>query len=284
MPLVFASNEASASERHYDDRTGVSYEYPRQYQRRIKEGELFVYYKGIRKAGGGFQRPVYFGAGIVGAITPAPGDPSRLRCAILDYEPFAAPVPFRAEDGQPLEQGGLRKGHYQQGVRKVSDQEFVDILERAQAAKPQTTDIPKGSGSFDVNLGSLQRSASNGQGLSEIALRAAVSLLEDRFPDCAIARMPHNNFGYDLRVDRDGQAVQFVNVKGVRARRPRFSMSEGERQFADANGGQYTLFVAYDIDTATGDHQIWMQDGPVSDSVISFGVSHWACEAVVPEQ
>jgi hypothetical protein len=95
--------------------------------------------------------------------------------------------------------------------------------------------------------------------------------------------MPHNNFGYDLRVDKDDHTVRFVNVKGVRARRPRFAMSEGERQFADANANQYTLFVAYDIDAATGDHQLWIQDGPVSNSGVSFAVSQWACEVITPE-
>lgn len=283
MPLVFASNEASASERHYDDRTGVSYEYPRQYQRRINEGELFVYYKGRRKAGGGFQQPVYFGAGIVGAITPAPGDAGRLRCAILDYEPFAVPVPFRAEDGSSLERGGVHKWHWQQGVRKLSDQEFMDILERAQTGKSAAADR---SASADLPAGkpdAASRSASISEGLNAIALRAAARMLEQRFSDCAIARMPHNNFGYDLRVDRDGHTVRFVNVKGVRARRPRFSMSEGERQFADANGDRYTLFVAYDIDAATGVHQVWAQDGPVGDSAISFAANHWTCEVVIPE-
>ena len=44
MPLVFGESEATAAGITYEDRTGVSYQYPRNYRRIIKPGEQFVYF------------------------------------------------------------------------------------------------------------------------------------------------------------------------------------------------------------------------------------------------
>lgn len=68
MPLVFASNEETESGLSYDDRAGVSYEFPRMYRRLVVPGTRFLYYRGRRKVGGGRQPQVYFGSGLVGAI------------------------------------------------------------------------------------------------------------------------------------------------------------------------------------------------------------------------
>ena len=52
MPLVFAENEETESGITYEDRTGIAYQYPPMYQRMIRPGERFVYYKGRRTRGG----------------------------------------------------------------------------------------------------------------------------------------------------------------------------------------------------------------------------------------
>ena len=127
MPLVFAENEASESGITYDDRTGVSYQYPRMYRRLIQPGERFLYYRGRKKRGGGRAPQVYFGTGVVGAIKIDPHDSTRLCCDVLDYRAFATPVPFKDSSGGYLEDGGSRRGYFQRGVRKISDTEFQRI-------------------------------------------------------------------------------------------------------------------------------------------------------------
>ena len=139
MPLVFASSEATASGHSYDDRTGVSYEYPSRYRKLIQEGESFVYYRGRRKAGGGIQPQVYFGMGTVGLIREDAKDPHHLQCAIVNYVQFPTPVPFRAEDGSPLEASGDRRGYYQPGVRRITDEEFNEIVGRGLPDRSGTT-------------------------------------------------------------------------------------------------------------------------------------------------
>jgi hypothetical protein len=134
MPLVFAENEETESGITYADRTGVSYQYPRPYRRIIKPGERFIYYKGRRKRGGGRAPQVYFGVGLVGMTAPDFSRPNHFVCEILDYQPFAIPVPFKNPAGSYLEAGASRRGHFQRGVRVVSEQDFRGILEAAERA------------------------------------------------------------------------------------------------------------------------------------------------------
>ncbi len=82
MPLVFAENEETESGITYQDRTGVSYQYPRAYRRIIRSGERFVYYKGRRKRGGGRAPQVYFGVGLVGPTAPDPSRQDHFVCEI----------------------------------------------------------------------------------------------------------------------------------------------------------------------------------------------------------
>lgn len=131
MPLVFAENEATESGITYDDRTGVSYQYPRMYRRLIQPGERFLYYRGRKRSRGGRAPQVYFGTGIVGSTKIDPEDSSRLRCDVLDYRAFSTPVPFKDVSGRYLEDGGARRGYFQRGVRRISDAEFRRIIDLA---------------------------------------------------------------------------------------------------------------------------------------------------------
>lgn len=87
MAVVLATTSGNTrSGLSYDDRTGVSYEYPSgKYEKYIVPGERFVY----QRVGGG-----YIGCGVIGAIT-ASTSPDRLVCEILDYQPFAAEVSLK---------------------------------------------------------------------------------------------------------------------------------------------------------------------------------------------
>src|SRR5688500_9112137 len=110
MPLVFAENEATESGISYDDRTGISYQYPARYRRVIQPGERFVYYRGRRSKSGSRIPQVYFGCGVVGDISP---DEGRFLCEVLDYKPFAVPISFKDANGNYFESGASRRGYFQ---------------------------------------------------------------------------------------------------------------------------------------------------------------------------
>jgi hypothetical protein len=132
MALVFASNEASESGLEYDDRTGVSYEFPEsRYRKVVQPGERFVYYRGRRRSDGTRQPQVYFGTGVVGEVAPSVRA-GRLVCEVLDFHEFVEPVPFRRIDGSYLEPGGQRPGYFQPGVRTIPEAVIEDILRSAE--------------------------------------------------------------------------------------------------------------------------------------------------------
>src|SRR5688572_10705894 len=131
MPLVFAENELTESGITYDDRTGISYEFPKMYRRIIVPGEPFVYYRGRKTRKHNRVMPVYFGSGVVGKIVGTLESRNRLICEVLSFKPFTTPVPFKRSKSDYLEAGGKRRGYFQRGVRRISEAEFKNILDAA---------------------------------------------------------------------------------------------------------------------------------------------------------
>ena len=129
MPIVLAHNDQSESDVVYDDRLGVSYEYPSRYRSLVIEGEHFVYYRGKLRADGTRQTPHYFGTGVIGPITR---NGKLYTCEIQGYQPFNPVVPFK-DAGHYLEPRAntlLRKLvglHYRPGVRSIEQDAFDRI-------------------------------------------------------------------------------------------------------------------------------------------------------------
>ncbi len=72
-------------------------------------------------------------------------DPTRLECDILDFRPFERAVPFKDPRGNYLELHGTRKGYFQPGVRRITEDELTAILDLAQAA-PAEAEVVAGHG------------------------------------------------------------------------------------------------------------------------------------------
>ena len=243
MPIVLSTNEATASGHAYADITGAAYEYPRRYRRLITQGERFVYYRGRRLAGGGTRPQSYFGVGIIGEIVPSPNGQDRLVAEILDYRPFLRQVGLKWSDGSYVEPGGTAGGrYYQVGVRRISEQVWLRLLEegRPTEAAPAAATHASPEAAAEVDA---------------YAMRAAINHLRTRLPGARIRAMPHNNPGFDIEVDGK-TAIRFVEVKGTQASVPRFFITEGERQFARANRPSYLLLVVYDIDRRSDRHRL----------------------------
>jgi len=244
MPLVLTQNESTESGHSYADELGVEYEYPTLYRRRIRTGEPFVYYRGRRRADGTLQPQVYLGAGVVGEVRPSRAE-GRLICDVEDFIPFATPLPFKDGDEYleplgkiPPSKAGL---YFRQGVREISDETFTRILVAADAADPSTGRRRREAG---VPWASPETAALVDEIAVDLAFQHAASL----YPDARVRRMPHNNPGYDLRVEFTNGPTRYIEVKGTTRVLPHFFMSEGERLFSQDHAAVYSLVVVYALD------------------------------------
>lgn len=273
MPLVLTENDATESGIVYEDRTGVSYQFPKMYRRLIVPGEPFLYYRGRRKVGGGRQPQIYFGVGVVGQVSQDPAAPERLNCFVLDYRPFQSPVPFKDLSGSYRESGGARRGYYQRGVRSISDSEFASVLEAA--ALPDKYEVPAGS---DLIARAKYASPENIRAIERFAVDAALVELRRRYPIAAIRELPRNNPGFDIEITAP-EGLIYVEVKGTERGSPQFFITEGELQFSRAHPSQYRLIVIYQINRDAGTYTVFWHDGPIHAG-INFRLQpiQWVCE------
>jgi hypothetical protein len=278
MPIVLTENEATESGITYEDRTGVSYQYPRMYKGLITPGERFVYYRGRRRRDGRRLPQVYFGTGVVGEVSTDAASGNRLTCRILDYRPFEMPVPFKSESGQYLEIGGQRRGYFQRGVRSLSAGEFARILESAEgtrletvAAEPQET---KPSSQLNYASPATLRA------VEHFAVQVAVDELRRRYPGTQVQVLPRNNPGFDIEVKSVHETL-YVEVKGTERAVAQFLATEGELQFSRRNSKCYRLIVVYRIDLTRGTYQVLWYEGPISDEAgFRLRPVQWSCELV----
>jgi Domain of unknown function (DUF3883) len=216
-----------------------------------------VYYRGRRRAEGGRQPQVYLGAGLVGEVRASPSE-GRLICAVEDFESFAEPVPFKL-DGEYLEPLGTVPAHraglyFRQGVRSIDEETFARILAAAAAGDPT-------AGRRRRQVAIPYAAPETARLVDEIAIELARKWLADTHGEASVHLMPHNNPGYDIRVDAGALLVEYVEVKGTTRSVPHFYMSEGERLFSIDNASRYTLLVVYGIDIVRREGSIHVRRG-----------------------
>jgi hypothetical protein len=268
VDLVLAANPKPKSGHHYDDRTGVSYEFPPRYRHAIVPGRRFVYYRG----GAGVPVPCYFGSGIVGGLR-ASQNAGLLVCDILDYRPFASEVPFKDDSRGYLEPGGDRRMFYRSGVRRIAEGAFERIIELGDRSPTTARPVhggaagvggPPGPGGRNRVRHAQYAPSEAARAVEEFAVRRAVDWLAARYVGCAIEQMPRNNPGFDIRVvASSGAVVRYVEVKGTSAGEPTFFISEGERQFSLAEATRFTLVVVWGVNLRTRDCEVSTIDGAV---------------------
>jgi hypothetical protein len=275
-------NERSVADRGYEDRIGISYEYPHAYQRRVRSGDCFVYYRGGRRADSSRKTPDYLGAGIIGEVRKS-REPDRLVCETLDYTPFPQPVPFTDEAGAYLEPHSSR-AYFRQGVRHIPQSAYERILERADAGggvPSAETAVLDAATQRDARP-SLWHGASQ-EHIVEVdafAVRVALEELQRRFPGQAVTEQPHNNPGFDIRVGSADRPLCCVEVKGTQRPAPSFLLSEGQRRFSVENHDRFMLVVVFDIDLGSERYQLCLHEGPVDEGAFTLVPSRWAVELV----
>lgn len=263
MPIVLATAEgAEASGYTYDDKTGVSYEYPNRYKNQIVTGDAFVYHK---KGGG------YIGVGVIGEIHSSE-TAGRWICDILQYKPFGMPVPLKAVDGFYFEAQpdiGKEDVYFAQGVRAITEERFELLLETAGV----NDEI---GGASPPSDGGGYASKEVAELIERVSVDAAIAWLAERYPGHEIKEMPHNNPRFDVRVGPPNLPVLYVEVKGTQSASPSFWMSEGERLFSIEESARYLLIVVAGIDL-TGEHAavIHVRPGAVEGSDFELAPSQW---------
>lgn len=115
----------------YQDEVGVQYHYPKQYFRRIVEGERFVYCRPQEKSDGKKSKTVYFGTGIIGHVTEDVTRDGHKYCQILDFLEFPVEVPYREPNGTYLETGSTKIPVMQNAVRTITDGNLQRILQNS---------------------------------------------------------------------------------------------------------------------------------------------------------
>lgn len=136
MPLVLVQNEVTVGEKYqWKDDVGVLYHFPNKYKNLVKEGTLFIYYRGVRRAGNARGSAEYFGFGRIGqkwVDTESLGERQVSRpawyCEITDYIPFVNPVPIKINDKYFED---IPKNIWGVGVRQISQKTYDEILAAA---------------------------------------------------------------------------------------------------------------------------------------------------------
>lgn len=273
MPLVLTQNEATTSGHTYDDRIGVSYEYPAsRYRKLISTGDRFVYYRGRRTLSGHSLPQAYLGVGIVGPIRHS-NTADRLVCNVLDYEPFPVSLPFRALDGQHLEPGGIKGGfYYQPGVRQISEEVFSSIVQRGFETGQH---VVEPSSEESARAGGAYAKATLRVAVEEFAIAVALARVTATYGGLAVEEQSHSNPGFDIRVGPAGAPLRFVEVKGTMLQMPTFFITEGERYFSEVHAGRYTLMVIFSIDLAAHSYRVSEWNGPVSAELFNLSPLQW---------
>jgi hypothetical protein len=241
------------------------------YANRMANGAAFVYYRSGDQEGD----PRYFGTGTIGDSRPSGSTKGWLESDILDYRAFEAPVAFRATDGRYLEPDGKRRGYYQQGCRRVP----IEVIEEIRGAV-QLTDVEASVVTATAAASEKRYPSSDlAKKIDKYAMETAAVEAAARYPGSTIVVMPHNNPGYDVRVESAGRVVRFIEVKGTAGDVGAFFISEGERRFSEA-ADSYSLLVIREVDLDKKTHIASWHDGPVDKETFRLKVQQW--QGVIP--
>lgn len=267
MPLIFAANSSSQREQFYANELETQYEFPKTYRARVKEGDIFIYYRGTKSPDGAG----YFGAGVVGPVRDSK-TAGRFVCEVLDVVFFDSLVELRDPVGHEyIEDVGPNRVNLQQGVRLIADDKAKRILDLgivgvSQAAPPAP--IGGAVGAEQPNGKGAKPQGRPSQDYIDAIFRYSTEivqgLLSDRHPAAEITVMPDNNPGYDIRVK--GASPEFIEVKGTGSSEISFSLSEGQRQFSELRSDDFSLIVVYDIDLEAKTHKHREFVGPIRDT------------------
>lgn len=136
--VVLTENDVS----QWDDKTGERYHFPKQYNKSIKPGMQFVYYKGrLKPENKAFEgqrlskNPHYFGIGRI--VDVQPDKAGHLIATLSDFQAFEEAVLAKNDDNYLEEIPESKKSNYWRvSVRKISRSVFDNIVLNAITSAP----------------------------------------------------------------------------------------------------------------------------------------------------
>ena len=278
--LVLVENEVTMRGEYdfWADDTGVQYQFPNAYRKRVIAGRPFVYYRGVRRAGGRRGAAEYFGTGVIGDVwqdrDQPRNTPTRQRrwfCAIEDYQPFDVPIPAK-NDGVAYERIGTALG-WRTGVREISLDIFDRILSTAHSRTPTpptlTPDTSRATLTVEddpirlflrrprsARLGTTSggsrrsdRAREVGDWAEERVLKHLRERLSSRCRDSLrwVAREGKTP-GWDISYEGDDGQLVAVEVKGTTLSRfPSLEMTNNEWSAAERMGSRYLLALVVGV-------------------------------------
>jgi hypothetical protein len=122
----------------------VQYHYPNQYKNKVTPGSPFIYYRGVHRKNGKRGQAEYFGSGLIGEIRSDPATLGQSRpawfCSVVDYRPFAKPLPAKNHAGKFYEQ--IPQNMWRNGVRDLSLEIYNQIIHDAGHISPSPISVP----------------------------------------------------------------------------------------------------------------------------------------------
>ena len=168
--------------------------------------------------------------------------------------------------------GGVRKGYYQLGVRRISEDEFQRILSLANIFGSENHEIPLAG---NRNKGYSYASPETTKKVDEYAIQAAKEYLAKEYPNSQIKLMAHNNPGFDVLLS-DSDRWLYIEIKGTQRLLPHFFMSDGELRFSKENADRYLLIVVHDIDIEINRHKLFIKKGEVCTNSFDMTPIQWS--------
>jgi len=281
-PIVLVENEVTVGGRfdHWQDVTGERYQFPNLYRGKVQSGRPFVYYRGVRRAGGARGDAEYFGCGAIGAVYPDPtNDPSGRKskwkwiCDIEDYRPFPAAVPAK-QGASYLED--IPRNFWGVAVRDLPQATYDKILAKslvddatsvpiaAQLKLPALDTIEPVLGASLLVLRESKKSSSGGQGNSGRRQSRFSAALGKRGEEIVLEHLRHvltepelgtlrwvseanEQPGWDIEYQSSGRLIAVeVKASGGPAF-PSVEITANEWAAAVEKGEDYRLYLVADV-------------------------------------
>lgn len=321
IALVLVENEVTADRKFDDwkDVTGERYHFPNQYRNRCIEGTPFVYYRGVRRAGGKRGRPEYFGIGRIGEVwrdpsvlESAPKKDWKWFCSIDDYVPFGSPVP--AIDGAekfediPQNQWGVGVRNIESAVlSRIALAADVNPLASINAARPpdlpaiEDVDPVGGTGLLVPRKATPSGKSATGQGGSPRRSRHS-KLIGDFGEEIALKHLrkelsgveaaslrwvadENEKPGWDIEYRRDDAALIAVEVKATSGSRfASIEITENEWSAAREMKERFCLLLVSNVKSLKPAIQvIWDPASLVDRGTWSSEATHYRLQALSEE-
>lgn len=276
-PIVLVEAEATLGGAYdgWEDVTGERYHFPNQYKNRVLPGRRFVYYRGVRRAGGRRGVAEYFGFGRIGTVWRDESSvlqPRKARwawyCSIDDYVEFTSPVASRL--GVGYYEAITHSRGWQVGVRPISDSAYSEII-LAAGFIPTSSALPVGRHSAvtliesssllrvrlprtitpTVTIAHTFRRSRRSKEIGDLAESLIVSYLRSRFSNVRWHSSEGELPGYDLSYENGGEH-NVVEVKGTAGDSfPAIELTTNEWRAAQEIGERFWLYLVASCETST---------------------------------